>query len=321
VLRDLCSDDPRVPAADTERFEVAKDKLKKIVDAHVPGGAETVAAYEAAADQLGEKFPQIKDRLKAALQDATAPVSKLEVQIEKWFDTVMNRLSDIFTRSTRVMTICVSALLVIVLHIDSGEIVKQITNSPEIRSKLTTLSDRTMAEADKVFDNNERAAAALANVRANHKDTPKVVEALDQVKPHLTRCVDGRNAVAEQVKLLPNAEALQAEFARACQEVTGQAMGSSYDQIRGLRTDLEKTSLKVVPAEVGGVAVFDCPEHWLMAYCSKRHLVGTLASILLLSLGAPFWFNTLRQLSNLKPAIDEKVGTRKSGESATAQTK
>jgi hypothetical protein len=32
------------------------------------------------------------------------------------------------------------------------------------------------------------------------------------------------------------------------------------------------------------------------------------------SLGAPFWFNTLRQLSNLKPAIAGKVGKTKQEE-------
>jgi hypothetical protein len=39
----------------------------------------------------------------------------------------------------------------------------------------------------------------------------------------------------------------------------------------------------------------------------KRHLAGTLASVLFLSLGAPFWYNALGQLSNLKPAISKKV--------------
>jgi hypothetical protein len=38
-----------------------------------------------------------------------------------------------------------------------------------------------------------------------------------------------------------------------------------------------------------------------------RHLLGTLASVFLLSLGAPFWFNALKQMSNLKPAITSKI--------------
>jgi hypothetical protein len=33
------------------------------------------------------------------------------------------------------------------------------------------------------------------------------------------------------------------------------------------------------------------------------HLWGTLASAALLSLGAPFWFNALKTLSNLRPVV------------------
>jgi hypothetical protein len=36
------------------------------------------------------------------------------------------------------------------------------------------------------------------------------------------------------------------------------------------------------------------------------HLWGILASALLLSLGAPFWFNMLKTLSNLRPVLANK---------------
>ena len=84
-------------------------------------------------------------------------------------------------------------------------------------------------------------------------------------------------------------------------------MGDSYDEIRGLRTDLEKTELKIIPTQMAGNNVFQSWKGWWRAYSAKRHLAGTLVSVLFLSLGAPFWFNTLRQLSNLKPAIADKV--------------
>ena len=101
------------------------------------------------------------------------------------------------------------------------------------------------------------------------------------------------------------------EFDEACQKETLQAAGNSYDQIVGLRTDLEKTDLKIVPTEVSGKPVFDSLNDWSAAYGDWRHLGGTFVSVLLLSLGAPFWFNMLRQLSNLKPAIAGKVGDAK----------
>jgi len=116
------------------------------------------------------------------------------------------------------------------------------------------------------------------------------------------------------IKTLPNAEKIEQEFDKACQEETQRAMGNSYDQIRGLQSDLQKADLKIISQEVGGLPVFDSSEHWLAAlaaYGVRRHLVGTLVSIIFLSLGAPFWFNTLRQLSNLKPRSRGKSSQNK----------
>ncbi len=133
--------------------------------------------------------------------------------------------------------------------------------------------------------------------------------------------MDGKNWLIESIKTLPNAENLEQEFDKACQEETQRAMGNSYDQIRGLQSDLQKADLKIIPEEVGGQPVFDSSAHWWAAYRVWRHLLGTLVSIMFLSLGAPFWFNTLRQLSNLKPAIAGKVGESEQGEEKSNSVK
>ena len=39
----------------------------------------------------------------------------------------------------------------------------------------------------------------------------------------------------------------------------------------------------------------------------KRRLLGILVSAALLSLGAPFWFNTLKSLTNLRPTLANAI--------------
>jgi hypothetical protein len=309
VLRDLCSDNPSATISDT-----AKTQLKALLDKRIPGAGQAAAAAQAVGKQLNLDLPGQEAKVKAAVDSAFGTVSKLEHEVGQWFDIVMDRLSDIFTRHTRVITVVVSVLLVGSLQIDSREILRQITHSPELRAKLTAMSDSALSQADKIFDNSERAAAALAEVKRNHSDKPggtQIVAALDRVPPHLTRCVDGKNSLLEATKNLPDAAAVLDEFDNACQGRTKQAMGNAYDEIRGLRTDLENTDLKIVPMRIADQSVFDSLAHWWAAYHVRRHLAGILVSILFLSLGAPFWFNTLRQLSNLKPAISGKVGGTK----------
>jgi hypothetical protein len=306
ILRDLCSD---APAAQID--DKAKEKLKELLEARVPGGPETVATAEVLAQQLGAKFPGQEAQIKAAVDGAFTQVSKLEYQVGQWFDTVMNRLSDIFTRTTRTITVVSSILLVVALHVDAGEILRQIRQSPEVRAKLAAMSDGALLQADKTFDNGERASAAVAKVKEKYTGNAEMVAALDKVPTHLIRCLDARNSLVENTTKIPSAAALLDDFDSACQEQTKLAMGESFNEIHELRADLGKSDLKIIPTVFGSFA------EWWAAYHVKRHLLGTLVSILFLSLGAPFWFNALRQLSNLKPAIAGKVGGTQGADGAS----
>ena len=44
-----------------------------------------------------------------------------------------------------------------------------------------------------------------------------------------------------------------------------------------------------------------------------KHLLGMLVTALFLSLGAPFWFNMLRNMSNLRPILAGKVDKDQAG--------
>jgi len=95
------------------------------------------------------------------------------------------------------------------------------------------MSNNELAQADKIFDNSERAEAALEELKNNrvNGDT-KAVAALAQVPSHLTRCVDGRNALIETTQKLPNAQDLLKEFDAACQDRTGQNQTGHGQRIR-----------------------------------------------------------------------------------------
>jgi hypothetical protein len=314
VLRDLCSPNPA-----TEIDEKAKITLKKLLDERVPCGGEIAAAAQALAQQLGSQLQGQKAEVKAAVDAVFGTVSKLEHQVGQWFDTVMDRLSDIFTRTTRVITVSISLLFVLALQIDSGEILQQITNSPELRARLTAMTDPALSQASKIFDNPDRAKAALTDVKNNHTgrstdQDKQIVAALEKAPTDLSSCVAGKRWFGENAKMIPSADTVQKEFDDACQNRTLQAAGNSYQEIAKIHADLMQADLKIIPAQIGGQNVFDSWAHWCAAFGVRRHLAGILASIVFLSLGAPFWFNTLRQLSNLKPAIAEKVGKTKQEE-------
>jgi len=246
-----------------------------------------------------------------------------------------------------VITVMITALLVLVLHIDSGDILLQISANPELKASLVRMSDTTMAQADKAFDNKDRASQAFARVIACHTTDSKAASTIDcnfkdtntkdtsaKVQPDplaailknapssMGSCAEGREWIDAHATP-PALDQLQQEFSKACEDQAKSAMGVSREQLRQIGSNLKSTDLRIVPHEIAGKPVFSHPETgkvgwtthwwhllgaWTSAYCSSmRHLLGTLASVFLLNLGAPFWFNALKQMSNLKPAITSKI--------------
>jgi hypothetical protein len=338
VLKDLCSTTTQGRIDDQTR-----NALKTAVESRVPGGSGTVAALELMLEQLANRFPdvgnQFQNDLKSGLQQVLATVGQLEAEIEKWFDTIMDRASDVFTRWTRVITVMLTISLVVVLHIDSGEILHQISANPELKAGLVKMGDATLAQADKIFDNRDRASAAIGQLAEKHKDDA-LGNVLKNAPKGLISCVDGEEWIDGNVKSStvdpPRLDQLQQEFSEICQEQTQKAMGTSGDQLRKISAELKGTDLTIVPDRVNGITIFRYDadngkdvgslrhalhvlNNWWLAYwTSRRHMLGTLASVFLLSLGAPFWFNALKQMSNLKPAITSKIEKEQSSDASAS---
>jgi hypothetical protein len=316
ILKDLCSADP------ARKIDTAvKDKLNQLLSRQIPGDAQTVGTAQLIADQLALQIPTLKDDAKTTVAAVAAVVvgniRQLEAGIQKWFDTVMDRASDVFTRWTRIITVALSLLFVVTLHIDAGLILHQISTDPQIKAGLTKMSDSALAQADETLKNGNRASSALIQVAEKHKGDP--VEADLNNATDLVTCAAGESwlktySIANNSKV--EKDKLVKEFQEACQQRTVAALDKSKDEITKLRHDLATTQLVLIPDGVTGPTVFDSKDRticqkldtWFAAYThNPRHVLGTLAMVILLSLGAPFWFNALRQLSNLKPAISGKI--------------
>jgi hypothetical protein len=226
----------------------------------------------------------------------------------------MDRSSDIFTRWIRVITVLVSVLFVVALHIDSGLILHQISTNAEIEAGLLKISDAALAQADETLNAGNRATASLHAVAGKHQGKPIAADL--NGAPPLVTCGDGRKWLDDYgKKTSQDVSEVQEEFADACQQQTVAALGKSENQIDNIQKELADSKLKIVPERVNGQLVFGEENDpmssrivsWGKAYRYPWHVRGTLAMVILLSLGAPFWYNTLAQLANLKPGISKKI--------------
>jgi hypothetical protein len=292
------------------RFDAGiQSKVKEILGSQFPDGIKTAEAAEALATKVAEKFPGAKGAVKTAALEMLAKLSYLEAGVQKWFDRVMDRSSDVFTRWTRTITIAISVLLVAGLHIDAGHILHQISTSPEIKVGLNKISDAALAQSEEITAGSDRGSLALKEFIANRNLA--IPENVFRAAPQLRTCAQAVTWLGEHSPVGTNAVQLKSDFADACEKQAAAILEASQKRIKKLQDDLAHSELKIVPDGVFGAdtdAIAGRFATWRNRYVSDpRHMLGTLAMVVLLSLGAPFWYNALKEFSNLKPAITQKV--------------
>jgi hypothetical protein len=88
-------------------------------------------------------------------------------------------------------------------------------------------------------------------------------------------------------------------------------LGGSVETMERVAADYQKTGLQLLPEPYPFNRTWPEP-HWFYVFDSTwsrpwHRLLGILISAALLSLGAPFWFNTLKSLTNLRPILADEV--------------
>lgn len=167
---------------------------------------------------------------------------------EDWFDGKMDRASQVFAQSSRIVTIVVSFVVAFALHLDASALLSRVSSNTELRGKLVA-------------------------------------------------SVDGLQKKAEEIQ-------------KREEEKTPLALGDAVAEAKALQGDLASSGLDFLP-KFGKNADLPNGIHTACDYLNGTsegfwHLLGILAGGAFLSLGAPFWFNILKQLTNLRTVLANK---------------
>jgi hypothetical protein len=294
----------------TELFEtlkvdtgaVGRAKLVEQILQHplVRGGAtfDRLAPAISKADLLSlldgaKEFLGVEETVAIQLKNAAAGV-------ERWFDAAMRRVSNRFTMSTRIITIVVATIAAFALQLDAFGLVKRLYADSDLRAKLAGAAGTMVAQGETVLATPSvfgEVAKALATESQGALATPAAgaVQTREEAETWI------RGAVADPQK----AQTLLSRYDELVQAAIGPSLKHWLGQAADIRKQLADTGLRLVPEP-----------YRPRPFESLWVFLGVLSSAGLLSLGAPFWFNTLKSVSNLRPAIAAQVQER---EPASAQ--
>lgn len=314
----------------------AKDALNQLLAAEVPGATpERMEQAKKIAAQLSAAFPFQTQMVEQGIQKALGSTRKIVAGTGKWFDAVMDRSSDWFTTQTRVWTVILAIGLAFVFKVDSLLIIRQLADNPEARAKLVQSTNDVLDKTKKDMETTSAADIALTTMAAEYHKNGDAREGILNAVPQSPTLSCGVAATA--ISPQPN-DPVRTEFTSRCKEEDAQSLQAAAQKLKDYAAQVDNSQLTIIslplspqnpmpwlansmtwaaslrknsqPAKNGDSAKATSSKQDSATQVNQGAMPGYAGSLitgLLLTLGAPFWFNTLRDLSNLRPAISDKL--------------
>jgi hypothetical protein len=224
-------------------------------------------------------------------QTASAELARFE----KWFNSAQDRAGQWFAMHTRILTVGAALVAAFALQLDTISLIRKLSADPDLRARLVARADavqrQTEIAVNQAFSVNlHRKVMELLRTRY-----PELGLSLDNLPPTATSLPRAQEWLAGKLAADPKADEITSAYG---QEALVLEVGRSQDNFVESVRDFNDTGLALVPDPYPRLVTTVWP---------LRHLIGLLVSVALLSLGAPFWFNLLKQLVSLRPALADSI--------------
>jgi hypothetical protein len=328
-----------LPALQPETYERLDRLFTQVVREDAP---ELTAKAQELLERLEAKFPEQAADLRGVVEEAYRRTASVVLSVDAWFDTVMDRSSDRFKGWSRAITAGVSLVLAFGLHVDSLALIHQLSADGELRAALARSADEVLEEAGETLPRTGQGEQAQIGTRAIramavYPEETGVAQLVQEVcareaggepsggaaaasaaapvatcAPGLTTPEEGRDWLLPRVppERRQEVRAVYDLHARAQTKAQLEELGFAFS---GLERRLAETRLQLIPAgycanpppgRLARIAYrLRCP----FVFQGWRQVLGVLVSAILLSLGAPFWFNVLRRLVDLRPIVARRA--------------
>lgn len=292
--------------------------LKKTVDPKTEEMIQGVAIH--ANKLIGTELNQAKALIAhyANMTDATF------VNLEKGFNSVQDRARQWFALHTRLITVAAAILAAFVLQLDALALIKRLSTDADFRAKLVAVSGPIQQQADKILDKSQRdlvdQAMHQAAVAALAKTYPGLPAGLG-THADFASIENAKTWLAEQLAADPKRQQVIDSYEGLITKAKLEGYAAAMQKLvstSGLELLPTPYPLQFSPGwtrDWGLPRLFITDGKWSWP---KRRLLGIFISAALLSLGAPFWFNILKSLTNLRPTLANAIDKKPTQGSAPA---
>ena len=235
------------------------------------------------------KFTAATNKLKKAQKEIFEHLKKARskiVELESWFDSMTDRISERFSLRSKIITVIGAVIVTIVLQLDSIQVMKQVYTDSELRSKLIVSTDLIMERGTNILGQRNVFDLSMDSLRSTIPDLPE-----PSISFH--NRVSAEKWLEQNLPKTKDLDSVLESYRDIQKDITKNRLSYLGDQIVELNDDLANTRLEI----------FGQHYTWKLNQWGFPKFIGMLISIALLSLGAPFWFNMLKNLTNLRTRL------------------
>jgi hypothetical protein len=246
------------------------------------------SALAAALGPVMEAIKAVNARFTALAEQVEAALGQLShrmAAVENWFDTIMQSFDERYSRGMKTWAIFISLAVVVPLNANVFDLYKNVSTSAVLRDTLVKNGDRIVTDASKRTSTAQtpQSAATPASVQS----TPAAATSAAATQAQSDETV--RSIVKETQSVI---EPYMKDYAN----FGFRPFGVCWD-------NWWKSSWRM---EQG----WNWPRWWSYRVHDLWHILGWISMALLLSVGAPFWEDTLESLFGVKNLLRGKSSTR-----------
>jgi hypothetical protein len=243
----------------------------------------------------------LSDTLTALWQKSEGNYEKLKELLSFWYDDYMDRVSGWYKTKQRSKLLVLGFTVAVALNVDSLHLVKMLSLDDALRSKLVSTAEQVAESYQQLPDSSRNNPSSL--IKTFPKDTLSTDTTCAKCPRHLGQ------VIAEKIPALKK---------QHWKDSVNQAYMEKIDSVLGIAAALNiPIGWNVHEAPLSWFTKTDSAQsevrrHGILAYMEKRnqpnarsvilYLFGIAISGVSLSFGAPFWFETLVKVVNIRRA-------------------
>jgi len=209
--------------------------------------------------------------------DAQGDVDKFKVYLENWFDATMERATGWYKKNIQFILLFIGLGIAIVFNVDTIEIVKKLEKDPKLREQLVQQAD--------------------AFVNANPDLDKKLLTQKNENEKFLAKYTKEEIKSNDSLKKINSEDSLNLQNYKELQARRDTLINRANSLIK---TDLNKAN------DVLGIGINTYKFKWETFF---KSLLGWFITAIAISLGAPFWFDLLNKLMQLRSARKDSGST------------